>query len=176
MTADRWSLTPLDDADLDDVLALNEHWVPHVGTTTREALAAIVASCSLALVARDRDDMLGGFVLVLPPGADYGSPNYRFFSKRSDDFRYVDRIAVDESARGSGLGRRLYQAVFAHAEAHGASRVDAEVNLEPPNPASQAFHAALGFVEVGRQWTYQGTVQVQLLERVLARPAVTPAD
>ena len=164
MTTEPWALGPLGESDLDDALALNQRWVPHVGAATRESLRAIVDMSSLALVARDAAGVLVGFVLVLPPGADYRSPNYRFFSERSDDFRYVDRIAVDPSAQGTGLGRRLYEDVLSHAEAVGASRVDAEVNLDPPNPGSQAFHAALGFVEVGRQWTYDDTVQVQLLE------------
>jgi predicted GNAT superfamily acetyltransferase len=167
MTTDPWTLAPLAESDLDDVLALNQRWVPHVGAATRESLSAIVDLSSLALVARAAPRALVGFVLVLPPGVDYASPNYRFFSERSHDFRYVDRIAVDPSAQGTGLGRRLYEAVVAHAEAVGVSRVNAEVNLDPPNPGSQAFHAALGFVEVGRQWTYDDTVQVQLLERRL---------
>jgi uncharacterized protein len=165
MTTDHWTLGPLDESDLDDALALNQQWVPHVGAVTRGSLSAIVDMSSLALVARDARGLLVGFVLVLPPGVDYASPNYRFFSDRSDDFRYVDRIAVHPSTQGTGLGRRLYEAVVAHAVAAGASRVNAEVNLDPPNPDSVAFHAALGFVEVGRQWTYGDTVQVQLLER-----------
>ena len=167
MNAEPWTLRPLEEADLDDVLALNQRWVPHVGSATRDGLAGIAAVCSLTLVARSADGALAGFVMVLAPHADYHSPNFRFFSERSDDFRYVDRIAVDPSAQGTGLGRRLYGAVFAHAVGSGAGRVNAEVNLEPPNPGSQAFHAALGFVEVGRQWTYDDTVRVQLLERPL---------
>jgi uncharacterized protein len=167
VSAASWALVPLDPSDLDDVLALNEQWVPHVATATPASLRAIVDECSLALVARDPAGALAGFVLVLAPGADYVSPNYRFFCERSDDFRYVDRIAVAPSAQGTGLGRSLYEAVFDHARRAGSPRVDAEVNLVPPNPDSQAFHAAMGFVEVGRQWIKDGTSQVQMLERDL---------
>ena len=129
-----------------------------------------MAECSLALVARDGAGALVGFVLVVPPGATYGSPNYRFFEQRAQrdrtgGFRYVDRVAVAPDARGCGVGRRLYEAVADHARAAGAAEVTCEVNLVPPNPDSQAFHAALGFVEVGRQWTHGGTTLVQLLAR-----------
>lgn len=166
-------LRPLVEEDLDAALALNQAWVPHVGELDRERLAALVAQCSLALVAVDATaDGAGagaggllGLLLVLGPGADYASPNYRWFADRHARFRYVDRVAVAADAHGQGIGRRLYDAAADHARDAGAPVLCAEVNLEPPNPGSQRFHAALGFVEVGRQWTYGDTVQVQLLER-----------
>lgn len=172
------TLSPLVEADLDDVLALNQRWVPHVGELDRGRLADLVERCTSALVARgepasvpgpdagrDGDSRpLAGFVLVLGPGAGYASPNYRFFADRHRSFRYVDRIAVAPGQHRRGLGRRLYAAVVDHARAAGAPVVCAEVNVDPPNPDSQRFHAALGFVEVGRQWTYDDRCQVQLLE------------
>jgi predicted GNAT superfamily acetyltransferase len=161
-------LRPLGAGDLDEVLALNQAWVPRVGPVDRDGLVHLVAGSSLALVARTGDGALAGFVIVIPPGADYESPNYRFFAERSDDFRYVDRIAVAPDAQGLGVGRRLYDAVVEHARAGGAARVTCEVNLQPPNPESRAFHARLGFVEVGRQWVYDDRYQVQLLELVLS--------
>lgn len=151
-------------SDLDDLLDLNQRSTPHVGEVDRARLESIVDEATLALVARS-DDTLAGFVLVLGPGAQYDSPNYRWFAARHDDFRYVDRIAVDDRWRRAGLGRQLYRAVFDHAEEAGSPVVTCEVNLEPPNPVSQRFHASLGFVEVGRQENYGGSVVVQMLER-----------
>ena len=40
-----------------------------------------------------------------------------------------------------------------------------EVNLEPPNPESLAFHDRLGFGRVGEQATKGGSVVVALLSR-----------
>lgn len=153
---------PLVAADLHEVLALNQANTPHVGDLDAERLSSIVGECSLALVARD-GDLLAGVVLVLGPGATYDSPNYRWFSERYDDFRYVDRIAVDASVHRGGLGLRLYAEVFDHARAQGAPIVTAEVNVEPPNPVSTAFHTSMGFAEVGRQDTYGGSVTVALM-------------
>ena len=164
MTTAAGELRSLDDADLDEVLALNQHWVPHVGSLGMDRLRGIRAEAELALVATTAAGSLGGFVLVLGPGAAYDSPNYRWFAERHGRFTYVDRIAVDSATMGSGVGRRLYEAVADHARAQGSSVVCAEVNTEPPNPDSQAFHARMGFVEVGRQWTYGHTVEVQMLE------------
>ena len=41
-----------------------------------------------------------------------------------------------------------------------------EVNAEPPNPASDAFHAALGFTEVGQATLNRGKV-VRYFARLL---------
>lgn len=159
----RARLDPLDDADLDEVLVLNELWVPHVGHLERSALESLLADAALALAARS-GDRLDAFVIVLGAGADYASPNYRWFAQRHDRFTYVDRVAVADSARGTGIGRRLYEAVADHARSTAAGPVCAEVNLDPPNPGSLAFHERMGFEPVGRQWTYGDTVEVQLLE------------
>jgi predicted GNAT superfamily acetyltransferase len=138
-----------------------------VGDVDRARLESIVAASSLALVARDGSGPLAGFVIVLPPGADYDSPNYRHFDSTYEDYRYVDRIAIDPAVHRGGLGRRLYDAVFDHARSQRSPVVLAEVNLDPPNPGSLAFHSALGFVEAGTQVNYGGTTTVQFLERRL---------
>jgi predicted GNAT superfamily acetyltransferase len=156
------------------VLDLNQRCTPHVGEVDAARLRAIVDEATLALVARD-GAQLAGFVLVLGPGADYDSPNYTWFSERYADFRYVDRIAVEPHRHRDGLGSRLYRAVFDHARDAGSRVVTCEVNLQPPNPVSQQFHAALGFLEVGRQENYGGSVVVQLLERPVEPSTDTPA-
>ena len=160
---DQLELRPMAAEDLDDVLELNQRSTPEVGEVDLDRLRAIFRECSLALVARDATGRLAGFAMVLPPGAAYDSPNYRHFAATYPDFRYVDRIAVDPSTHRSGLGRRFYEAVIEHARAAGAPRVLAEVNLEPPNPVSLAFHSSFGFQEVGTQSNYGGSTVVQFL-------------
>jgi uncharacterized protein len=108
------------------------------------------------------------------PGADYESENYAFFEARGVDHLYVDRIVVAASERGAGLGAVLYEAVFAAAAAEGRREVTCEVNLDPPNPGSLAFHERLGFRSVGTQATKGGTVTVSLL--AAAVPGATAAS
>jgi uncharacterized protein len=160
-------LADLRPEDLPEVLALNNDSVPHVNELDADRLAELVEISTLAVAAR-RDAALAGFAIVMAPGLDYDSPNYRYFEANLDGFRYLDRIAVDPSVRRAGVGRLLYDAVFDHARTAGAGQVACEVNLEPPNPGSQAFHRSLGFVEVDRQSTYGGAVVVQLLVADLA--------
>jgi predicted GNAT superfamily acetyltransferase len=87
----------------------------------------------------------------------------------------VDRIVVAASTRGRGYARRLYHDLFEHALKAGHERVACEVNISPPNPQSEAFHAALGFVEVGTADVYNGSRTVRYLSRALSIPAATPA-
>src|SRR5690606_1174658 len=108
---------------------------------------------------------VAGFVIALAPGTDYASENYTWFSARSADFLYVDRIVLAPRLRGLGVGPRLYAAVEEAARVDGATEITCEVNVRPPNPGSLAFHARLGFAEIGRQQTKGGALEVALLAR-----------
>ena len=80
----------------------------------------------------------------------------------------MDRIIVGEAARGRGLARRLYEHLFDLARNEGHDRVGCEVNLNPPNPGSDAFHAKLGFKEVGQAVLYGGAKTVRYMEKPLS--------
>ncbi len=89
------------------------------------------------------------FLLAVDQDADYASPNFQWFRARYLRFVYIDRVIVAPAQRQKGWGRRFYAALFKAAAAAGHTVVACEVNSEPPNPASEAFHKALGFTEVG---------------------------
>ena len=168
----RPTLRPYRDRDLDALVAVNDAAYPAVPITPAEELAELIGMSSVAVVVDD--GAAAGFVLGMPPGLAYQSENYLFFSARAREhgttFVYVDRIVLAAHLRGRGLGPQLYDAVFDEARRVGADEVLCEVNLEPPNPGSLAFHTRLGFVEVGRQSTKGGANVVALL----AAPVVAP--
>lgn len=89
-------------------------------------------------------------VIAFDDKAPYDSPNFRWFGDRYDTFIYVDRLAVAPSQRRAGLGKALYEMLIACAQTSGYRRLCCEVNLSPPNPDSMAFHARLGFAQIGR--------------------------
>lgn len=166
---------PLTADDAVTLVPLNDAAAPAVPLTSAADLARLIELSSLALAAQ-RDDTIVGFIIAISPGADYDSENYRFFESRTTDHLYVDRIVIDEQERGSGLGSALYDAVFDAARRDGRAEVTCEVNLDPPNPRSMAFHERLGFVRVATQETKAGTVTVALLAASVAsdRSALRP--
>ena len=159
-------IRPLVGSDLEAVTALNNAAYPAVPTATVEEMGGFVDSFDWCMVAEDNSEVVG-FVLVVEPGKDYDSENYRFFESRGYPHFYIDRVVLGESARGKGLGKRLYGELFAEAKKRGYSRITCEVNLKPENPVSLAFHTTMGFVGVGVQDTKGGDVTVQLLEAVV---------
>jgi len=172
------SLRPVRDTDTAQLLALNTAAVPAVNDLDTDQLAALLRAghSATAVVADTEPDTVLGFVILFAAGADYASENYRWFSARTDDFLYLDRIVVAPEHRGLGLGALLYSAVFDTARAIGADVVFCEVNLKPANPESLAFHARLGFTEIGQQSTKSDTVVVSLLSAAVAEARSAPPE
>jgi len=150
----------------DRLLALNNAHARELSWLTPEQLQHLVAQ---SFVAR-RIGMLDAVMLAMDQGADYASPNFQWFRARYPRFVYVDRIVVARSARGRGYARLLYDDLFEHARRAGNARVVCEVNAKPPNPASDGFHAALGFAEVGRASIHGDSKTVRYLLRPLSTP------
>jgi predicted GNAT superfamily acetyltransferase len=157
-------LRTADAATRTGVLALNAAHETETSPLDAARLDAMLAEAFFA-AAMTADGDVAAFLIAFDQGAAYDSPNFRWFRDRLPCFAYGDRIVTDPASRGRGLARRLYAALFAAAGPFG--RVVCEVNLDPPNPASDRFHAALGFHEVGRERLANGKT-VRYLERNLA--------
>jgi hypothetical protein len=107
------------------------------------------------------------FLLAFDQAASYDSPNYMWFRQRYTRFVYVDRVVVAPLMRGRGYARLLYTDLFEQARRAAHQLVVCEVNSDPPNQASDAFHAAFEFDEVGRATIHQGSKTVRYLTRAL---------
>ena len=162
--------------DLARVLEINEANVPEVGPLDLERLRFIVDESAMALVVVDGDadcETVVGFCLVLAPGSTYDSVNYVWFMDRGDQAYYLDRVAFDASAQGKGLGSALYAELGRRLDEVGAD-LTLEVNLDPPNEPSLAFHRKHGFVEVGRH--VSKGIEVCLMHRTTAESTAGPAS
>lgn len=136
------------EADLPAVLALNHAHVELLSPMDAPRLLQLLGwACRGDVIVCDGE--VAGFVLVFAPGTPYDSPNYRWFSARyGEGFHYLDRVVVDDRYRRRGLASAAYEVIEAAAAGHG--RLVLEVNVDPPNEASLAFHRARGYREVGR--------------------------
>ncbi|MEO1658873.1 MAG: GNAT family N-acetyltransferase [Pseudomonadota bacterium] len=140
-------IAPITAAHLDAVLALNNQHAKETSELDLSGLRDLVGTSFAALQAGEGE---AGFLIAVTQDADYDSPNFLWFQERYDTFVYVDRVVVSASHRGEGYARQFYEALFQKARAAGHTAITCEVNVDPPNPASDAFHERMGFLEVGR--------------------------
>ncbi|MEY2401369.1 MAG: uncharacterized protein QOJ08_1480 [Ilumatobacteraceae bacterium] len=147
--------------DVPAAVALNNSSVPALNEVGADEMERLFGMAALALTA-EVDGAFAGFCITFPPGVDYASLNYGWFSRKYDDFVYLDRIAVDPAYRRLGIGKAFYDQVierFTGTYPH----LLCEVNVRPRNEASLLFHHSIGFREVGQQETDGGNKTVSLL-------------
>ena len=129
-------------SDFDSIVHLNQNALEGVGPLDNESLSLPVKMAAQALVVDHGDGDIAGFVITVPPGAEYDSSRYRWFEDTlEDDYVYLDRIVVSEDHRREGVASKLYEEIEA----------DLPIALEvyETNDVSLAFHESRGFEEVG---------------------------
>ena len=142
-------LRPITPDDHAAVVALNDRHVELTAPMDEARLAELAAAAEHADVI-DVDGQFAGFVITFTAGAAYDGAHFAWFGERYDDYCYLDRIVIDEQFQRRGLGTFVYDAVES-----GCARpvLALEVNIDPPNEPSLAFHRARGFIEVGVEGT-----------------------
>lgn len=142
------TIRDVQESDLDAVLALNNAAgagiLPMDGAQVRRFMD-IADYFRIAEV----DGTPAGFLIALRENADYGSPNFRWFGERYEQFVYIDRIVIASAYRRHGLGRVFYCDVQSYAEVR-VPLLACEVFLEPREDATLLFHGTYGFHEVGQ--------------------------
>jgi predicted GNAT superfamily acetyltransferase len=133
-------------ADLERVLELNEESVNALSPLDLGGVQRHQQLADVSVVWDIGGDAVG-FAFAFAPGSTYESVNYRWHGERFADFLYLDRIAVSSRARRTGIGSKIYDYIEALAAEHG--RMVCEVNSDPPNEESLAFHERRGYRPVG---------------------------
>jgi hypothetical protein len=129
------------------LLALNNSHAEELSFQTPEQFRALIAAASF--VRADADGL--ALLIAFDETCTYDNPNFAWQLAHFPRFNYIDRVVVDGRARGQGLARKLYAALEDETRKSGRERLVCEINSVPPNPASDAFHVALGFKPVGEQ-------------------------
>lgn len=152
-----------EEGDFEELLRLNQEWVHFTSPLDAEALAQLHRESASHSVL-ETDAGVVAFLLALREGADYASPNYRWFEDRGGIFLYIDRVIVDRAHQGTGLARLLYDDLIALARRSGVRRIVCELDIDPLNEASARFHDRYGFREVGTLRVAGGAKLVSLRE------------
>ena len=147
--------------DLPDIHDLNQHALPAVSSITLNDMTQFLEMADYFRVINVKND-IAGFLIALTPGKDYQSPNYKWFEKHYTQFMYVDRIVIDPTFQGQGLGRAFYDDLKIFSQGL-APVITCEVNLRPPNEGSIFFHEKYGFEHVGTQETEGEQKEVSLM-------------
>ena len=155
---------PIDSRDLAAIVALNNAHAREIGLTDESGFARLIAQAAHATAIGAQGDP-EAFLIAFDHDTPVQGPNHAWFLDRRPRFLYVDRVCVAARSRKQGLARALYADAFAVARGRGLPLVCCEVNLDPPNPASDAFHAALGFAAVGQAFLPARNKTVRYLER-----------
>lgn len=145
--------------------ALNEAVVPHVNSIDVDRMSWFAANADYFRVFENGgtiEAMLVGF----RPGAAYESDYYQWFCRNFDDFAYIDRVAVSDSARRKGLGRTMYEDFETHYRGV-VPWLSCEVNLLPANEPSLHFHRRMGFRTVQTAVIHSGVREVVRLIKPL---------
>jgi uncharacterized protein len=157
-------LRTLSAGDADRVLELNNE---HAVETSLLDLPAAERLLTMCFYAKGIGLGARGFLLALDQDAAYDNFNFLWFRRRFERFVYIDRIIIAKDARGQGLARLMYEDLFAEAKAAGHLRVVCEVNIEPPNEGSLAFHRSMGFVALADIAVKGGSKRVRYLVKEL---------
>ncbi|MDB5471009.1 MAG: GCN5-related N-acetyltransferase [Caulobacter sp.] len=147
------------------LLRLNNDHAVELSLLEAAGLERLVAG---AFVAR-RAGLADALLIVFDQNADYDSPNFLWFRDRYERFVYVDRVVTAVAVRGRGLAGQLYRDLVEQARAAGHQLIVCEVNSDPPNPGSAAFHRGFGFEPVGEARLPNGKTVSYLAYRIEAR-------
>jgi len=141
------------------MLALNNESALETSLLNIASLQQLVASSFYVRIAGQMD----GFCIALDQDAQYQNVNFDWFRGRYRRFVYIDRVVVAAHARGQGIARKIYSDLKLASENAGHRVLCCEINVEPPNLASDRFHEAFGFVEVGRAFLAERAKTVRYL-------------
>ena len=150
--------------DADRILDLNNEHAVETSLLNLSTAEHLLAMC---FYAKSIGPGARGFLLALDQDAAYDNQNFHWFRARFESFVYIDRIIVAQDARGQGLARLMYEELFASAKAAGHVRVVCEVNIDPPNEGSLAFHRSMGFVALADVVLKGGGKRVRYLVKEL---------
>jgi predicted GNAT superfamily acetyltransferase len=152
--------------DLDAIRALTAEGYPGVSLFEPNELEWAMEHAAGVWVAASNENVIA-YLIAFADDAAYDGEEFHWFQVTVNSFLYIDRVAVTANARRGGIGAQLYSFVETFAREHKVANLVCEVNLQPPNPTSRAFHAKQGFQELATLDTRDGRTAALLQKRLV---------
>lgn len=154
----------------EDAAAIIAFWNPVIRETAASFNAEEKTETGVAQSIRDKARDGFGFFVAETEGEILGFASYGQFRAGSGYARTMEHtIILAPAGRGHGTGRALMQAIEDHARAQGYHLMVAAVSGS--NPPGVAFHAAVGYAEVGRLpdqgWKFGRYHELVLMQKIL---------
>lgn len=131
--------------DLPQLLRVNASSRPNVAMLDLEELDRLLMLEAVVLIA-DCMGAFAGYLIAFSDQAPYDGEEFRYCQMHIQlPFFYIDQVAVSPDYRLLGAARTLYNAAFVHPALSSSLVQCCEVNIDPPNPESMAFHTSMGF-------------------------------
>lgn len=128
------------------ILRLNAECQPFVALLTEADLQHLLPIGGLHRVAVDANGTVIGYLLAFYSEAPYDDEEIRHLRHHlTEPFCYIAQVAITADSRRQGIARALYESLFATARARGLRTICSEVNTNPPNRESLAYHQRMGF-------------------------------
>ncbi|MBI2512719.1 MAG: GNAT family N-acetyltransferase [Opitutae bacterium] len=132
------------------MLRLNADNRPVVATVEASDFPWLLAGEGHHFVAVDTTGRVLGYLFAVPRTSNYDDKEIAELRRLiAEPFYYICQVALAREHRGRGIRRTFYATLAEAARRHGARLLCCDVNVEPPNPESLAFHRRLGFRQIG---------------------------
>jgi predicted GNAT superfamily acetyltransferase len=141
------------------MLALNNKFAVETSFLCLASMQELVALSFYTRIAGKTE----AFCIALDQDAQYDNVNFNWFRQRYRRFVYIDRVVVAAQARGQGIARKMYSDLKMAAKNADHTVLCCEVNIDPPNVASDRFHEGFGFEEVGQAFLAKRAKTVRYL-------------
>ncbi|MEQ9618354.1 MAG: GNAT family N-acetyltransferase [Deltaproteobacteria bacterium] len=136
--------------DRDSIFNINRSALKGVSEMDSKYYDLLVAESAIFRVIEVNEETVG-YVCALTREAAYYGEEFLWFQKHiTGNFLYIDQVAISKPFRYKGLGKRLYSDLEELSRQINITTLVCEVNYEPFNVESQAFHHQLGFIEIDR--------------------------
>ena len=132
-----------------------ENWGPYL----KDILDLEGRADASELLVAELDGEIVGCVSYFPPGAKTSYPSDSFSEQWPSDWAAFRLLAVDPSARGSGVGRRVTEVCIEKARERSAPALG--LHTTAPMGVARAMYERMGFERAPRYDFQAGTVLVE---------------